>query len=473
MTFITLLTFALVWTGLIWLSARYLSRKNQSDWSAWWALHLMAAILPVAGLVAAGFLPAMPTGVAIELPDDLSFLTGPVAEGAGAQTGAMPVSGLIGKGLLMAVIVYGAVAAALLLNFFIGRIRLALLVRRSCPVFVSDTDVPVLVCAEDISPFAFSGILFGGKPAIVLPASLLEEVGEGAIEPVIAHEAAHLTRRDTDLACLFSLAAIMLWPSPFIAMMVRRWRLSAELQCDRAALSRADASARKAYARTLLAALRLTKLSAEKKKAGRALPCPPAAFSTSQLKDEKMRMTHIMQGASGARKSPFAAAGLYMAVACLSVVGMGAALTLGTGAKAAAAENATIVQGGQISSAYGMRTNPQDTSKKQHHHGVDVKASMGTPVYAPADGVIIDVTEMYKGKEAFGKVIVMQSAGGITTAFAHLGEFNVAKDDTVAKGQKIAEIGLSGKTTGPHVHIETYVDGEMVDPATVWSGLTK
>ncbi|GGD08847.1 M23/M56 family metallopeptidase [Aquisalinus flavus] len=473
MTFITLLTFALVWTGLVWLSARYLGGETRSDWSAWWALHLLAAVLPVTGLFAASFLPAMPGGVTIAVPDDLSFLDAPVADGAGGEAAVMPLAGLLDVALVAIAALYLAVAAVLLTTFFIGRIRLALLVRRSCPVFVSDTDVPVLVCTEDISPFAFSGILVGGKPAIVLPARLLEEVGEDAIEPVIAHEAAHLTRRDTDLAFLFSLAAILLWPSPFIAMMVRRWRLSAELQCDRAALARADASTRKAYARTLLAALRLTKLSAENKKAGRALPCPPAAFSTSQLKDEKMRIANIMEGAASARKSPFAAAGLYMAVACLSIVGIGAAVTLGTGASAASGANATIVEGGQISSPYGMRSNPQDKARKQHHHGVDVKAPMGTPVRAPADGVIIDVSETYKDKETYGKVIVMQSAGGITTAFAHLGDFNVAKGDSVTRGQKIAEIGMSGQTTGPHVHIETYIDGEMVDPATVWSSLNK
>ena len=477
MTFITLLIFSIVWTGLAWASAIMPWTKERADWSGWWALHLAAAILPIAALGILMMVPPLFPGAAIAIPADLSFLAGGdagggggVAEGAGPWPRVMAALPLLAAGL------YAMIAAVLLCRFFHGRLVLRGIVQRACPVFVSASGVPVLVTAKAITPFATGGL----RPMIVMPAALIEEVGEAGIWPVIEHEASHIARHDPDLSSLFSLVAIFLWPSPFVRALVQRWRLSAELQCDRAALAGACRQERKRYARTLLAAFRITAGggamstgAAGKAATGRALPCPPAAFSTSQLKDEKMRMLQIMQGQAGSGKTGRRGASLWIAAGCLALTGTLAVALADGQVVAAPAGSAPLVQGGEISSAYGPRHDPMDSAKRQHHRGVDIKADMGAPVFTPADAVVLEATETYRGYEAYGKVLVLQMADGLTMAFAHLGEFSVAQGDTLTAGQKIAEIGVTGLSTGPHVHIETFVDGELVDPASVWTQLAR
>lgn len=114
----------------------------------------------------------------------------------------------------------------------------------------------------------------------------------------------------------------------------------------------------------------------------------------------------------------------------------------------------------RISSSYGRRTNP--ISGKVHTHtGIDLTCDVGTPIYAPADGVIETVRP---SKSGFGNFLTVRHAYGFMSSYAHLHRFSVRSGEFVAKGQEIAKCGNSGNSTGPHLHYEIRFLGRSLNP---------
>ena len=104
---------------------------------------------------------------------------------------------------------------------------------------------------------------------------------------------------------------------------------------------------------------------------------------------------------------------------------------------------------GWVTSGFGFRTNPF-TGLTQMHEGIDISNQVGTPVIAPADGIISDI-----GNDlGLGKILVISHGFGMITRYAHLNKVLVRVGQKVKRGEKIAEIGTSGRTTGPHLHYE-------------------
>jgi murein DD-endopeptidase MepM/ murein hydrolase activator NlpD len=94
------------------------------------------------------------------------------------------------------------------------------------------------------------------------------------------------------------------------------------------------------------------------------------------------------------------------------------------------------------------------------HEGLDIANRIGTPVIAPADGIVSDT-----GKDsAYGNVIVISHGFGINSRFLHLSKILVSPGQRVKRGDKIAEVGTTGKSTGPHLHYEVRVNGIPVNP---------
>ncbi|MEN8189393.1 MAG: M23 family metallopeptidase [Thermodesulfobacteriota bacterium] len=104
---------------------------------------------------------------------------------------------------------------------------------------------------------------------------------------------------------------------------------------------------------------------------------------------------------------------------------------------------------GRVTSRYGVRKDPVN-GKKSHHYGVDFRGKSGTPVIATADGKVVRANN----NGSFGRYVKINHGNGYTTAFAHLKEFKVKKGDRVKRGQVIALVGSSGRSTGPHLHYE-------------------
>jgi murein DD-endopeptidase MepM/ murein hydrolase activator NlpD len=114
---------------------------------------------------------------------------------------------------------------------------------------------------------------------------------------------------------------------------------------------------------------------------------------------------------------------------------------------------------GWLSSYYGMRTHPL-SGKKEMHKGMDFAGKMGGEVIAVAKGVVTYVGKQY----GYGLIIDIAHGNGFTTRYAHNSRILVSVGDTVEKGFRIAEIGSSGRSTGPHVHFEVLKNGKQVNP---------
>jgi murein DD-endopeptidase MepM/ murein hydrolase activator NlpD len=114
---------------------------------------------------------------------------------------------------------------------------------------------------------------------------------------------------------------------------------------------------------------------------------------------------------------------------------------------------------GWVTSGFGFRTDPF-TGLNQMHQGIDIANQIGTPVIASADGIISDT-----GNDlGFGKILVISHGFGMTTRYAHLSQILVKVGQKVERGEKIAEVGMSGKTTGPHLHYEVRLNDILVNP---------
>jgi len=114
---------------------------------------------------------------------------------------------------------------------------------------------------------------------------------------------------------------------------------------------------------------------------------------------------------------------------------------------------------GWVSSDFGSRTNPV-TGKRQHHAGVDIPGDQGEDICAVAAGVVTR-SERVKG---YGNLLEIRHGDGYSTRYAHNEENLVEVGERVEKGQVIALLGSTGRTTGSHVHFEVRKDGDPIDP---------
>ncbi len=114
---------------------------------------------------------------------------------------------------------------------------------------------------------------------------------------------------------------------------------------------------------------------------------------------------------------------------------------------------------GWISSTFKHRKDPF-TGKRKWHNGIDVSAPLGTPIHAPAKGVIT-----YKGyRGSSGNLLEISHGNGIVTKYAHLDRFNVTKGQRVKRGDLIGYVGSTGRSTAPHLHYEIAKDKKSINP---------
>ncbi|MDX1443614.1 MAG: M23 family metallopeptidase [Gammaproteobacteria bacterium] len=114
---------------------------------------------------------------------------------------------------------------------------------------------------------------------------------------------------------------------------------------------------------------------------------------------------------------------------------------------------------GWLSSYFGVRTDPF-TGKRARHYGLDFAGADGSDVVATAAGVVT-----YSGpRYGYGKMVEINHGNGFVTRYAHAKELLVEVGDVVKKGQLIALMGSSGRSTGPHVHFEVLQNGRVVNP---------
>ncbi|WP_147104152.1 M23 family metallopeptidase [Tateyamaria sp. syn59] len=113
----------------------------------------------------------------------------------------------------------------------------------------------------------------------------------------------------------------------------------------------------------------------------------------------------------------------------------------------------------RFTSGFGFRRDPK-TGGRRMHNGVDFAASVGTPLYATADGVVTHAG----WQSGYGRLVKIQHEFGIETRYAHLSRLRVKVGQKVSRGDRIGDMGASGRVTGVHLHYEVRVGGKAVNP---------
>jgi len=110
-------------------------------------------------------------------------------------------------------------------------------------------------------------------------------------------------------------------------------------------------------------------------------------------------------------------------------------------------------------SQFGWRKDPKNGTRRMHK-GTDLAAPRGTPIVAPGDGVVT-----FAGRQrGFGNLIKIRHIGGIETYFAHLNRIRVKAGQRVSRGDRIGDMGTTGRSTGVHLHYEVHVNGKPINP---------
>lgn len=114
---------------------------------------------------------------------------------------------------------------------------------------------------------------------------------------------------------------------------------------------------------------------------------------------------------------------------------------------------------GRIGSGFGIRQDPFGADSESHL-GLDIQGMFGTPVHAPADGVVI-----FAGRKSdYGNLIIIDHGNGVTTRLGHLSRFRAKLGRAVTKGEVVGYVGMTGRTTGPHLHYEVRMNDRPVNP---------
>jgi len=114
---------------------------------------------------------------------------------------------------------------------------------------------------------------------------------------------------------------------------------------------------------------------------------------------------------------------------------------------------------GRVTSTFGQRIDPFN-GEGTFHRGVDIATTFGTPIIAPAPGVVSFADQM----NGYGQALIIDHGSGITTLYGHMSAFIVTVGQTVNRGDLIGYVGQSGRATGPHLHYEVRIHDTPVNP---------
>jgi murein DD-endopeptidase MepM/ murein hydrolase activator NlpD len=114
---------------------------------------------------------------------------------------------------------------------------------------------------------------------------------------------------------------------------------------------------------------------------------------------------------------------------------------------------------GHLTAGFGERMDPF-SGEGAFHTGVDIASQYGDGVRATADGVVIEAGD----RAGYGRLVIVDHGFGVTTWYGHLSSFNVLVGEQIRRGDTIGNVGVSGRSTGPHVHYEVRINGAPVNP---------
>lgn len=320
------------------------------------------------------------------------------------------------------------------------------------------------------------------RPTVLLPDDL--QAGQAQFQLVLAHELAHIRRKDCLRKLLLIACLCLNWWNPLVWAMVRLANRDMELACDEAVLRALGPACKKSYA---LALLDMAQRQAK--------PSPLCSGFAKSCAEERvraiLRFRRLPVWTGALTAALFLLAAGVLATQARSVprvpespAAVQAQSALSPAAPAsqpvihivpvvnpapAAQEEAEAAAptyiwpledaDAAVTGAYGWMVHPL-TAQKSFHNGIDLDAEAGQNVLAAAAGTVLDCSY----SDAYGYSVTLEHKNGVQTMYAHLSKFYVESGDTVSQGQVIAAAGATGWVTGTQLHLSVFLDGEAVDP---------
>ncbi len=305
------------------------------------------------------------------------------------------------------------------------------------------------------------------NPVICLPHALASSEFT-TIEPVIAHECAHIKRYDDIWLKLQYLIQVIYFFNPLVWYTNLRLNQSREILCDQMVLKN-SALSRKQYGMGLIQVLKFNVAASNR------IALLPEFGRNSQF--IKNRLQQISRGRLMKTNNTIIRVGvlllgllvLPMAVYLPQVSAetpMPESVSKAEPSSISASQTEFVLplETGRISADYGDQIDPF-TQKKRFHSGIDIKSPKETSILASADGTVITVVTQYTINNGRGRYVVIQHENNVQTLYSHMQDVNVTLGQTVKTGEKIGSVGTTGKSTGPHLHFEILINNENVNPA--------
>lgn len=313
--------------------------------------------------------------------------------------------------------------------------------------------MPEIRRSRHVSSVCITGVV---RQTILIPHGIESRISTDDLILMCAHEIAHVKRGDTRLFTATQLTRVLFWFNPLVARIAAQAEFAAEKSAD--ALVVGAGVDRRQYAACFVEGL---KFAASR---NNVQPALAPSFTPPDRSGRRRRLNAILNPQETSHVSFGKRLLLTTAGSTVALIALGQA-ALAVDPETAADRRSMLSRLpviGDVTLAHGDRA-PGGAS----HSGLDIKAPKGASVFAPGDGVVVVATDRYADSAAWGKVVVIDHGHGLTTRYAHLDSYSVKKGDRVRAGDIIAKVGVTGKTTGPHLHFETLRDGAEIDPQTV------
>ncbi|MEA4988053.1 MAG: M23/M56 family metallopeptidase [Anaerovorax sp.] len=303
------------------------------------------------------------------------------------------------------------------------------------------------------------------RPMILLPVSNISEMD---LKLVLTHELMHLKRKDLWVKVLALIAGTLHWFNPFVHVLRKDVSIWGELSCDEALASEMSDEERKHYGEAILNTL-------DNHSGMNTAFYSPLCESKKHIERRLIRMLNV--------KKTKKYITVFAVAAILAIGGTGLALAASsTGNGIDNVINISVdkqndsnndgkylwpVTGyNRISAAYGNRMHPM---KKEmvFCNGIEIPAPECTSVLAADKGTIAEIGD----NEKDGNYVILNHSGGIQTFYSKLFGFaeGLAEGDTVQQGDVIGYVGSTGEAAGPFLHFSLIIDGEYIDPASVFA----
>jgi beta-lactamase regulating signal transducer with metallopeptidase domain len=300
--------------------------------------------------------------------------------------------------------------------------------------------IDVLVSDMIATPFVW----WNRRWSIVLPESMLA-LSRMEKKVILAHELAHIRRKDFVKFLFLKGIKSLFFFSPLVLFIINEIVSREETETDLEAM-RLFGIAPDSFGNTLLNVLCGSNPA--------AYPVPTLIQSTRRRR--KMRIEGLFQ-----KKPTPKTIWVRTVLTSMVIVTMMFNFTSSTAAKNSISDGDFMnpLASSRLTLGFGAKTHPI-TNKPYQHNGIDLAALLGSDVMSSADGTVIEAD--YDDNR--GNFLLLQHDNGYTTLYSHLSEILVSKGSNVKRGEKIATVGNSGLSTGPHLHFEISKNNQAVDP---------